>query len=68
MEVQTPNILDPYNFKGFWIRWDYGTISAGVEGDYTPILRYQDPALFQIQYFGICTGWGAKGHWILESK
>lgn len=68
IEVPTPNILDANNYKGFWIRWDYGTITAGVQGDTRPILSWQDSQMFPIQYFGVCTGWGARGHWVIDSK
>lgn len=67
-EVATPNILQENDYRAFWIRWEYGNLTAGVQGDANPILRYQDPQLFPIQFFGVCTGWGATGHWIIDSK
>ncbi len=68
VEVNTPNILSSYEYRGFWIRWDSNTIQAGTQGNPTPILIYQDPYLFPVQFFGFCTGWGATGHWIIDSK
>lgn len=67
-EVATPNILSENDYRAFWIRWEYGSIMAGVQGDANPILRYQDAQLFPIQFFGVCTGWGATGHWIIDSE
>lgn len=67
VEVATPQILNAYQYKGFWIRWDNGWITAGVQGDENPLMRHHDPYLFHIQYFGVCTGWGASGHWIIDS-
>lgn len=67
VEVATPQILNPNEYRGFWIRWDYGVISAGIQGDMNPILKYEDSQLFMIQYFGVCTGWGATGHWLIDS-
>lgn len=66
-DVPTPNILNTNEYKSFWIKWEYGTISAGVQGDSRPIMSWQDSAMVPIQYFGVCTGWGASGHWIIEN-
>ncbi|XP_065219813.1 uncharacterized protein LOC135845271 [Planococcus citri] len=68
VEVPTPNLLNPNEYKSFWIKWEYGTLSAGVQGDFRPLMSWQDSAMFPIQYFGVCTGWGASGHWIIENS
>ncbi|XP_015586335.1 uncharacterized protein LOC107263519 isoform X3 [Cephus cinctus] len=65
-EVETPGILTADEFRGFWIRWDGGNITVGKEGEGSPFLSYQDPEPFGIGYFGVCTGWGATGEWLIE--
>lgn len=32
VEVETPNILNGDEFRGFWVRWANGNYSAGREG------------------------------------
>ncbi|XP_076284163.1 uncharacterized protein LOC143210832 isoform X1 [Lasioglossum baleicum] len=65
-EVETPGILSPDEFRGFWIRWGDGAISVGKEGEPSAFLTYTDPDPFGIGYFGVCTGWGASGEWMIE--
>ncbi|XP_029165549.1 uncharacterized protein LOC114936495 isoform X3 [Nylanderia fulva] len=66
MEAETPDILSADEFRGFWIRWNDGTLTVGKEGDSAPFLSYSDPEPFGIGYFGVCTGWGATGDWLIE--
>ncbi|XP_076284165.1 uncharacterized protein LOC143210832 isoform X3 [Lasioglossum baleicum] len=66
-EVETPGILSPDEFRGFWIRWGDGAISVGKEGEPSAFLTYTDPDPFGIGYFGVCTGWGASGEWMIEA-
>ncbi|XP_066587914.1 uncharacterized protein [Prorops nasuta] len=65
-EVDTPGILSGDEFRGFWIRWSDGAITVGKEGESSSFMSYADPALFRVSYFGICTGWGASGEWLIE--
>ncbi|KAI4471014.1 hypothetical protein MML48_1g15758 [Holotrichia oblita] len=65
-EANTPAVLNPGEFRGFWIRWNNGTITAGTEGNYQPILTYTDSEIVPIEYVGFCTGWGATGSWIVQ--
>nr|AEE61416.1 unknown [Dendroctonus ponderosae] len=65
-EVPTPNILSDGEFRGFWIRWDDGTITVGREGDPAPFLSWADPERVRIEYIGVCTGWGASGNWVIQ--
>nr|XP_033324068.1 uncharacterized protein LOC117219218 isoform X1 [Megalopta genalis] len=65
-EAETPGILSPDEFRGFWIRWGDGAISVGKEGEPSAFLTYTDPDPFGIGYFGVCTGWGASGEWMIE--
>ncbi|XP_011342741.1 uncharacterized protein LOC105282474 isoform X1 [Ooceraea biroi] len=70
VEVETPGILDADDYRGFWIRWDNGngiTLTVGKEGESDPFLSYTDPEPFGIGYFGVCTGWGATGDWLIEA-
>ncbi|KMQ95579.1 c3 and pzp-like alpha-2-macroglobulin domain-containing protein 8 protein [Lasius niger] len=68
LEVETPDILSADEFRGFWIRWNDGTLTVGKEGDSAPLLSYTDPEPFGIGYFGVCTGWGATGDWLIEGR
>ncbi|XP_050590640.1 uncharacterized protein LOC126922244 isoform X2 [Bombus affinis] len=65
-EADTPGILSADETRGFWIRWDDGVISVGKEGEPSAFLTYADPEPFGIGYFGVCTGWGASGEWLIE--
>jgi len=49
-------------------RWDNGVLTVGKENDSAPFLSYADPEPFGIGYFGVCTGWGATGEWLIEGK
>lgn len=64
-EVDTPGILNGGEFRGFWVRWQNGEISAGREGEGEAFIstRVQN---FPINYIGFCTGWGSDGNWIVE--
>ncbi|XP_029665075.1 uncharacterized protein LOC115236632 isoform X2 [Formica exsecta] len=66
-EVETPDILNADEYRGFWIRWNDGALTVGKEGDSAPFLSYNDPEPFGIGYFGVCTGWGAIGDWLIEA-
>ncbi|XP_020287655.1 uncharacterized protein LOC109856586 isoform X1 [Pseudomyrmex gracilis] len=67
-EVETPGILSGDEYRGFWIRWDNGVLSVGKENESAPFLSYADPEPFGIGYFGVCTGWGATGDWLIEGR
>lgn len=43
-------------------------MSVGKEGEPSSFLTYADPEPFGIGYFGVCTGWGASGEWLIEGK
>ncbi|XP_011504091.1 PREDICTED: C3 and PZP-like alpha-2-macroglobulin domain-containing protein 8 isoform X2 [Ceratosolen solmsi marchali] len=66
IEVNTPNILSADELRGFWIRWNDGEITVGMEGEQSSFLSYTDPEPFEITHFGVCTGWGASGEWLIE--
>ncbi|KZC11215.1 C3 and PZP-like alpha-2-macroglobulin domain-containing protein 8 [Dufourea novaeangliae] len=66
-EVETPGILNGDEHRGFWIRWGDGAISVGKEGEPSAFLTYSDPESVGIGYFGLCTGWGATGEWLIEA-
>ncbi|XP_068899628.1 uncharacterized protein [Tenebrio molitor] len=65
-EANTPGYLNGDEFRGFWIRWENGSITVGHEGDATPFLNWTDYERVPIEYVGVCTGWGANGSWIIE--
>ncbi|XP_063991103.1 uncharacterized protein LOC135169755 [Diachasmimorpha longicaudata] len=67
-EVMTPGILDANKSCGFWIKWNNGTITVGREGEDAPFLSHSDPELFDIKFFGVCTGWGASGEWEIRQQ
>ncbi|XP_075215562.1 uncharacterized protein LOC142321402 isoform X1 [Lycorma delicatula] len=63
---ETPNILTADEAKGFWIRWNGGSIALGKKGEAEPFLSWDDPEPFPVTHYGICTGWGASGEWVIE--
>lgn len=67
-ENDTPQILNGEEFRGFWIRCIAGNISVGIENDPSPFLSFTDPEPAHCGYFGVCTGWGASGTWIIARK
>lgn len=68
VEIETPDILNGGEFRGFWVRWDGGIISAGRENEVIPFISWTDPEPFPIGFVGVCTGWGASGSWKIEGK
>lgn len=65
-EIPTPGILNGGEFRGFWIRWNNGTIAIGREREAEPFLSWTDSEYVPIAYVGICTGWGSTGSWIID--
>lgn len=65
-EANTPDILSEDEMRGFWIRWHDGEITVGREGEQFAFLSYTEPEPFEITHFGVCTGWGASGEWLIE--
>lgn len=66
VEVDTPQILNGGEFRGFWVRWDGGVVSAGREGEVIPFMSWTDPEPFPVAFVGVATGWGASGTWKIE--
>ncbi|XP_055635915.1 uncharacterized protein LOC129775323 isoform X2 [Toxorhynchites rutilus septentrionalis] len=64
-EVETPDILNAGEFRGFWIKWHDDVITVGMEGAAAAFLSYENSDPFPINYIGVCTGWGATGSWIM---
>ncbi|KAK0072402.1 hypothetical protein PV325_011412, partial [Microctonus aethiopoides] len=65
---ETPGILNADEFRGFWIRWNGDALTVGKEGEQVPILDVHDADIYGIRYFGLCTGWGASGEWLVEDS
>ncbi|XP_055300716.1 uncharacterized protein LOC129567635 [Sitodiplosis mosellana] len=65
-EANTPQILSPNEFRGFWIRVIDNVITVGREGEAAPFLSWHNPQPFLVNYVGVCTGWGASGSWIID--
>ncbi|CAG4965569.1 unnamed protein product [Colias eurytheme] len=66
VEIETPGIVNGGEFRGFWVRWDGGIVSAGREGEAIPFISWSDPEPFPVAFVGVCTGWGATGTWKIE--
>ncbi|CAK1544511.1 unnamed protein product [Leptosia nina] len=66
VEIETPGIVNGGEFRGFWVRWDGGIISAGREGEAIPFISWSDPEPFPVAFVGVSTGWGATGTWKIE--
>ncbi|KAG5869131.1 hypothetical protein JTB14_005350 [Gonioctena quinquepunctata] len=65
IQAITPQILDPNNYRSFWINWQQGSISVGKENEATPFLSWANPT-FTAKYFGLATH-GPLCFWIIES-
>ncbi|KAG5865819.1 hypothetical protein JTB14_028867 [Gonioctena quinquepunctata] len=61
----TPDILDPNNYRSFWINWQKDSITVGKKNEDTPFLSWANPT-FTAKYFGLATH-GALCFWIIES-
>ncbi|XP_077300115.1 uncharacterized protein LOC143920947 isoform X1 [Arctopsyche grandis] len=68
VEVETPDILNADEFRGFWVRWNGGSVSAGREGEGDAFISWDNPNAFPIEHVGVSTGWGATGTWIIEGR
>jgi hypothetical protein len=66
--TETPDILSDAEYRGFWIRWAGGSVAVGKEGEVAPFVAWDDPEPFGIGYYGISTGWGASGSWLIEGE
>lgn len=67
-ECDTPYILNAGEYRGFWIRVTQGIVTVGRENEAAAFLSWQIPDPFHVNFFGVCTGWGASGSWIIEGK
>jgi len=68
VEVPTPNILSPHEQRGFYISVSPdGMVEVGREGG-PAFLSWRNPEPFHINYFGVCTGWGASGNWYIDDR
>lgn len=65
-EADTPDILNPTEFRGFWVRWSDNVVTVGREGEAAAILSYEDDSNVAVTHVGVCTGWGAAGSWIID--
>ncbi|XP_046388992.1 C3 and PZP-like alpha-2-macroglobulin domain-containing protein 8 isoform X2 [Ischnura elegans] len=65
-EAETPNVVTADEEREFWIKWNDGTIQVGHGGQASPFLEYADPDPFPIGHYGVRTGWGATGQWVVE--
>lgn len=52
--------------RGFWIKWGGGYIAVGKQGEEKPFMSWQDEESLNVSYYGVRTGWGASGVWIIE--
>lgn len=67
-EVETPDILNAGEFRGFWVKWIDNVITVGMEGAAAAFLSYENTEPFTVNFVGVCTGWGASGSWIIEQN
>jgi len=68
VEVETPEVLNAGEYRGFWIRWYDNVITVGREGEAAAFMSYDAPDLFPVSYVGVCTGWGASGSWLIDDS
>lgn len=67
-EADTPSILSPNEYRGFWIRVTGEVVTVGREGEAAAFLSWHNPQPFMVNYVGVCTGWGASGSWIIDDQ
>lgn len=61
--VQTTDILDSANFKGFWVRWiQTNTLEFGVDGKSEPLLKLVDVSINTIN-FVVFNSKDSKSEW-----
>ncbi|KAG5870298.1 hypothetical protein JTB14_018095 [Gonioctena quinquepunctata] len=65
--VETKDILDDKEFRGFWIIWQNKHILVGKENEVKSFLSWTDVEVVDIQYVGVCTAYGATGSWSLQT-
>lgn len=63
--VNTPNILNEHEARGFWIKWGHGLLSVGKQNEEMPFIVWEDNESLIFTAFGVCTDWGAYGEWII---
>ncbi len=65
--VSTPNILDNFMYKQFWISWADNIMKVGhglsIGGDI--IMQKAYPSTTDIKYLALWNGWGSGGRWKL---
>lgn len=65
-EAATEQIVNDTEFKRFRVKWNYAGISVTRDGDDAPLLNYSNPDPTTVTHFGIRTGWGAEGEWLIH--
>ncbi|XP_061710918.1 uncharacterized protein LOC133520493 [Cydia pomonella] len=67
-EVSTPNYLNEYQYRGFWVRWKNGKISVGQEGSSRPFMSWDDLNPLRVTHMGLHTGFGSTGIWKVTNE
>jgi len=62
-QVDTPNLLNPDEFKRFWIEWNHLEVNVGLGGEAVPFMRWENRIAHPVAYFGLRTYYGSDGHW-----
>ncbi|XP_077996703.1 C3 and PZP-like alpha-2-macroglobulin domain-containing protein 8 [Glandiceps talaboti] len=58
--ANTPSILSPNEFRGFWITYNNSVIKVGKEG-HAAFMEWTDPNPLPVNNIGYSTGWGSNG-------
>ncbi|XP_046662124.1 uncharacterized protein LOC124355168 isoform X2 [Homalodisca vitripennis] len=66
--VETPDILSNDELRGFWINYLGGAIAVGKESEVEPFLTWTDPSPINVAFFGVSTGYGASGEWVIDGQ
>ncbi|ODN05557.1 C3 and PZP-like alpha-2-macroglobulin domain-containing protein 8 [Orchesella cincta] len=61
--VETEGCLAGGEYRKFWLKWNYGTIQVGREGEADAFMEVANPDPITVRYFGIRTGYGTDGYW-----
>lgn len=60
-----PAPLSDKEYRGFWVKWNDGTIEVGKEGVAQSFMSYNG-VRHGYGYYGVNTSEAAKGHWYIE--
>ncbi len=63
--VNTPDLINPTEFRYFWVQWTNGTIQVGqgFEIGHEIFMKKNYPSTINIYYLSLWNGYGSAGDW-----